>query len=58
MLFRSCEVGSVKEIANAIEKLALDKDLRGRMGKRSRELGDERFDRRKTYSAIASLFEN
>ena len=27
------------------------------MGKRSRELGDERFDRRKTYSAIASLFE-
>ena len=54
----NCEVGSVKEIANAIEKLALDKDLRGRMGKRSRELGDERFDRRKTYSAIASLFEN
>ena len=54
----NCEVGSVKEIANAIEKLTLDKDLRGRMGKRSRELGDERFDRRKTYSAIASLFEN
>ena len=54
----NCEVGNVNEVANAIEKLVLDKDLRDRMGKRSSELGDERFDRRKTYPAIVNLFEN
>lgn len=54
----NCEVGNVQEVADAIEKLAVDSNLRNKMGKSSRKLAVERFDRRVTYYDIVKLFEN
>lgn len=54
----NCEVGNVQEVADANEKLAVDSNLRNKMGKSSRKLAVERFDRRVTYYDIVKLFEN
>ena len=54
----NCKVGDVNSIALAIEKLALNKNLRECMGKSSRRLAEERFDRNKTYLNILELFKD
>lgn len=54
----NCGVGNVQEVADAIEKLAVDSNLRNKMGKSSRKLAVERFDRGVTYYDIVKLFEN
>lgn len=53
----NCEVGNSEDVALAIEKLVLDEKIRLQMGKQSRVLAEERFDRRKTYESIVEIFE-
>lgn len=53
----NCEVGNSEDVALAIEKLVLDQKIRLQMGKQSRVLAEERFDRRKTYESIVEIFE-
>ncbi len=48
----NCECENAEDVANAIIKLCLDENLREKMGKNHRKLGNERFDRRKTYQKI------
>ena len=54
----NCEDENAWDVAAAIEKLLMNKELRDKMGIQSRKLADERFDRRKTYLSIVKLFEN
>lgn len=51
----NCECGNAIHVADAIEKLVLDSNLRKKMGANARKLGEERFDRRKTYQRIVDL---
>ena len=51
----TCENGNVGELATRIKLLSENSELRSRMGKNSRKLGLERFDRAKTYLQICHL---
>ena len=53
----NCECGNSEEVANAIEQLSMDKDLRIRMGDNARKLGKDKFDRRITYPLIVEALE-
>ena len=53
----NCKVGDADEVANALEKLAINPNLRKKMGENARRLGVERFDRRKTYIKIIEVVE-
>lgn len=53
----NCNCGDSDDVANAIEKLALDPELRKLMGENARRLGKEKFDRRYTYPQIVSELE-
>lgn len=53
----NCECGNAEQVADAIEKLALDSELRSKMGKGAARLGRERFDRRYTYPKIVDALE-
>ena len=54
----NCDCSNAKQVANAIVKLASDKDLRNRMSEGSRRLAKEKFDRRNTYLNIIEAIEN
>ena len=51
----NCENGNIEELADAIERLYNDAELRRKMGKASRKLAEEKFDRAKTYKKICEL---
>jgi glycosyltransferase involved in cell wall biosynthesis len=51
----NCENNNVTSIADAIEKLYINAELRNEMGKNSRRLGEELFDKEKTYLQIVEL---
>lgn len=53
----NCRCGDFKDVAGAIVKMASDASLRRAMGKASRKLADEKFDRRKTYGKILNAVE-
>lgn len=53
----NCECGNAEQVADAIERLAKDKDLRDRLGANARKLGVERFDRRTSYLKIIEAIE-
>lgn len=53
----NCECGNSEEVADAIEKLTLDENLRKKMGYNSLRLGREKFDRRYTYKHIVNAVE-
>lgn len=53
----NCDCGNADQVANAIERLALDSSLREVMGKNATRLGREKFDRRYTYSKIVDTLE-
>lgn len=53
----NCECGNAKQVAQAIKKLAADKELRKQMGENSRRLATEKFDRRNTYHKIIDAIE-
>ncbi len=50
-------IKSVKELTEAIEKLIIDKDLRIRMGKASRQKAERDFDQNKVISQYIEVFE-
>ncbi len=51
----NCECENPYEIAQALEKLISSESLRAQMGRNSRKLGEERFDRKHTYQKIVDL---
>lgn len=51
----NCENNDVKDIAQKMEKLINNKELREKMGRNNRVLAEEKFDRRKTYKEICKL---
>ena len=53
----NCEVESVSQVADALERLIKDKDLREKMGRNSRRMAEERFDRKNTYKQIVAEIE-
>lgn len=50
----NCRVGDSEQVASAIQYLVNNEDVRKEMGLASRRLGEERFDRRKTYKKIVT----
>lgn len=53
----NCKNGNSKDVAEKIEILYNDMDLRQKMGKNNRKLAEEKFDRNKTYKKIIKLIE-
>lgn len=53
----NCECSNAEQVADAVVKLASDKDLRNRMSEGSRRLAKEKFDRRNTYMKIIEAVE-
>lgn len=53
-----CNNTDAGTMANIIENLYLDKDLRNRMAENSRKLGAEKFDRRKAYHVIVDTIKS
>ena len=51
----NCENGNIVDLANKLEKLIVDDNLRKTMGENSRKLAEDRFDRLKTYEKIVKL---
>ena len=54
----NCECCNANQVADAIIKLASDKDLRVKMSEGSRRLAKEKFDRRTTYLKIIEALES
>ncbi|WP_027097186.1 glycosyltransferase family 4 protein [Clostridium paraputrificum] len=53
----NCGVDSISDVADAIEKLINDKELRKKMGWNSRRMAEERFNRSYTYMKIVDEIE-
>ena len=53
----NCDCGNSDQVAEAIETLALDEELRKTMGDNAARLGREKFDRRYTYKRIIEAVE-
>lgn len=53
-----CNVRDVKSLAEQIEKLILDKELRNRMGKAGRKLAENEFDIQKVVEKHFEIYEN
>ncbi len=58
MIGYNIENQDVNDLADKIEMLYKDKDLRERLGANNRKLAEEKFDRKKTYIEIKNLIEN
>ena len=50
-----CTPGDTQALADAISELAKDEVRRKEMGKNSRRLAEEKFDRQKTYQEIIKV---
>lgn len=48
----NCENGNINDIANNLQKLINDENLRKKLGKGNRVLSEEKFNRKKTYMEI------
>lgn len=53
----NCEVESITQVADALFKLVENEELRKTMGKRSRIMAEENFDRNHTYRSIVKEIE-
>ena len=53
----NCTVDSIEEVSKALEKMILNEDIRKQMGKNSRKMAEERFDRGHTYKLIIKEIE-
>lgn len=51
----NCEPENAHDVASAIIKLSNDESLRKEMSQNARKMGEELFDRQKTYAAIHNL---
>jgi glycosyltransferase involved in cell wall biosynthesis len=54
----NCPVDSAEAVAEALKKLIEDEAMRLKMGRNSRRLGEEKFDRTQSYKKIAEIIEN
>lgn len=52
----NCECANIEELARAIDLLVRTPELRKDLGKNSLRLGEELFDRARTYRQILKLF--
>ena len=53
----NCGVESAEDVARALEMLIEDEALRFEMGRSSRKLGEEKFDRKRSYIELIKLIE-
>ena len=53
----NCGAQNVQEVSDAIKKLIGNEALRLEMGKSSRKLGEEKFDRKQSYKLITQVIE-
>ena len=53
----NCKNGDLNDIANKLEQMICNKDLRIKLGKGNRKLAEEKFDRQHTYNNIIELIE-
>lgn len=53
----NCENGNAQDLAEKIETLYKDKELRERLGLNNRSLAEEKFNRKNSYIAIKQLLE-
>ena len=53
----NCECGDSEDLANKIEILYKDENLRKRLGANNRKLAEEKFNRKNTYMAIKEIIE-
>ena len=53
----NCEVGDAKQMSDAILKIYKNPQLKNILGKNGRRLGEERFDRNKTYPILIDKIE-
>ena len=51
----NCDVSDTKQVADAISLLVNNADLRSKMGKASRKMAEECFDRKETYMKIIDV---
>lgn len=54
----NCECGDANDVAKALNELVEDNNLRELMGENARKLGEEKFDRRKSYLRIVNAIES
>lgn len=54
----NCGCGNVQDVSEAIERLVMNPQLCKEMGKNSRRLGKEKFDRRVSYNHILNILES
>ena len=53
----NCDNGNIESIARGIRTLIDNSELRSKMGENSKKLGDELFDRTKTYPKLINVIE-
>lgn len=53
----NCDNGNIESIARGIRTLIDNSELRSKMGENSKKLGDELFDRAKTYPKLINVIE-
>ena len=53
----NCKCENSDDVVTAIRRLISDKDLRKKMGEQSRKMGEELFDRNKSYRKIVKIVE-
>lgn len=51
----NCTPGDVEDVALKLEMLAVDPDLRRRMGENNRTFAEAHFDRRHTYKEMVKI---
>ncbi len=54
----NCENGNIEELANKLEILYRDENLRKKIGKNNRKLAEEKFDRKTTYKKILNVLDS
>ncbi len=54
----NCSVDSPEEVADALKEFIENEEKRVEMGKNSRRLGEEKFDRKQSYKEILKVIEN
>lgn len=54
----NCEVNSVEQVVKALQELIENPEKRKLMGRNSRRMAEERFDRRNTYQQIVRVIED
>jgi glycosyltransferase involved in cell wall biosynthesis len=54
----NCSVASSEEVSIALKELIENEEKRVEMGKNSRKLGEEKFDRKQSYKELLKVIDN